>query len=111
MTDWVENRASSELPVLPPVDLPKPGSDAAIKAGCMCPVLDNAHGIGYMGVPGNWVYTMGCPFHDPEETSPKESLSAEELLEMDPWKNEPIEKRIAAGQKLRRKLEKRKETK
>lgn len=26
-----------------------PGSDAARAAGCKCPVLDNAHGKGYMG--------------------------------------------------------------
>lgn len=26
-----------------------PGSDEAVKAGCKCPVLDNAHGKGYMG--------------------------------------------------------------
>jgi hypothetical protein len=26
---------------------PTPGSDAAIKAGCTCPVLDNHHGRGF----------------------------------------------------------------
>ena len=42
-----------------------PGSDEAIKAGCSCPVLDNAHGRGYMGVAGTYVYSCGCPLHWP----------------------------------------------
>lgn len=42
-----------------------PGSDEAIKAGCTCPVLDNAHGRGYMGVAGIFVYRDGCPLHWP----------------------------------------------
>lgn len=46
-------------------ETPKPGSDAAIALGCVCPVLDNGHGKGYMGQPGIFVYTMGCPVHDP----------------------------------------------
>lgn len=55
-------------------DTPPPGSDEAIDAGCRCPVLDNAHGIGYMGVPGSYIYTIGCPVHNQayllEESSP-----------------------------------------
>lgn len=38
-----------------------PGSDAAIKNGCICPVSDNGNGQGW----GNgcfWVYT-DCPIH------------------------------------------------
>lgn len=27
--------------------LPNPGSDKAIKLGCKCPILDNAHGKGF----------------------------------------------------------------
>jgi hypothetical protein len=42
---------------------PNPGSDEAIKLGCKCPVLDNAHGRGYMGVAGTFVYVEGCPVH------------------------------------------------
>lgn len=42
---------------------PAPGSDAAIAKGCTCPVLDNAHGRGYMGNPGLYVMTEGCPLH------------------------------------------------
>lgn len=40
-----------------------PGSDEAIEAGCTCPVLDNAHGEGYMGQEGVYVYVEGCPIH------------------------------------------------
>lgn len=47
-------------------DRPNPGSDAAIALGCTCPIYDNAHGIGYMGVPGNFVFTARCPVHDPD---------------------------------------------
>ena len=43
---------------------PNPGSDAAIDAGCLCPVLDNAHGKGYMCIPGVFVYTESCPVHN-----------------------------------------------
>jgi hypothetical protein len=42
---------------------PSPGSDAAIKMGCTCPVIDNGHGRGYMGQPGIFVYIEGCPVH------------------------------------------------
>lgn len=43
---------------------PNPGSDEAIAKGCTCPVLDNAHGRGYGGRKGVYVYTVGCPVHD-----------------------------------------------
>ena len=42
---------------------PSPGSDAAIQQGCTCPVMDNAHGRGYMGVSGVYVYSGDCPLH------------------------------------------------
>lgn len=45
---------------------PNPGSDAAIEAGCTCPVLDNNHGAGVGkgadGTPLFW-YNSGCPVH------------------------------------------------
>ena len=44
---------------------PNPGSDAAIKQGCTCPVYDNARGKGIMGDGekyGYWI-TAGCPLH------------------------------------------------
>ena len=43
--------------------VPNPGSDEALRLGCKCAVLDNAHGHGYMGQPGVFVYTEGCPVH------------------------------------------------
>lgn len=46
-------------------ETPKPGSPEAVAMSCSCPILDNAHGKGYMGQPGIYVYTEGCPVHDP----------------------------------------------
>ena len=43
--------------------IPAPGSDEAIKAGCLCPVMDNGHGDGYLGQKGVYVMTEGCPLH------------------------------------------------
>jgi hypothetical protein len=46
-----------------------PGSDEAIEQGCTCPVLDNAHGRGYLGgmrsPEGNPLFVMSadCPLH------------------------------------------------
>lgn len=46
-----------------------PGSEEAIAAGCSCPVMDNAHGKGYMGGvkgdDGNTVFIVSseCPLH------------------------------------------------
>jgi hypothetical protein len=44
-----------------------PGSDEARAAGCLCPVLDNAHGRGAYGLEGGegalfWCDTR-CPLH------------------------------------------------
>ena len=38
--------------------IPTPGSDEAIKMGCTCPVMDNAHGKGFSGVTIFASYTM-----------------------------------------------------
>jgi hypothetical protein len=40
-----------------------PGSDEAIKAGCLCPCDDNAYGKGYMGMKGVFVMQANCPLH------------------------------------------------
>ncbi|MCK9524519.1 MAG: hypothetical protein M0R49_01135 [Limnochordia bacterium] len=46
-----------------------PGSDAARKMGCKCPVMDNGYGSGYMGGVRDehgeivFVYNMECPIH------------------------------------------------
>ena len=45
-------------------DRPSPGSDAAVEQGCTCPVLDNAHGKGFLwdGAKVFWI-TDSCPLH------------------------------------------------
>lgn len=43
-----------------------PGSDEAIEEGCTCPVFDNNHGRGYMGMEDVFVYNGDCPMHGPE---------------------------------------------
>lgn len=52
--------------------IPNPGSDAAIKQGCTCPVMDNAHGKGIMGDGENHGYwiTAGCPLHGESNANP-----------------------------------------
>ena len=48
----------------PPGNLiPNPGTQEAIDAGCICPVMDNHYGRGYMGIEGTFVYVVGCPVH------------------------------------------------
>ena len=42
-----------------------PGSPDAIAAGCTCPVLDNAHGLG-RGDGTFWISEL-CPLHNPVE--------------------------------------------
>ena len=45
---------------------PNPGSDAARALGCICPVMDNGQGVGFLmdGERQFWI-TCGCPVHDP----------------------------------------------
>lgn len=50
---------------------PNPGSDEALEQGCVCPVLDNGHGRGYMGQEGVFTMALGCPLHDLPEDSPE----------------------------------------
>ena len=41
-----------------------PGSPEAVKAGCLCPVIDNCRGKGYYaGLPGDFVMNEACPLH------------------------------------------------
>ena len=42
---------------------PNPGSDEAIKQGCKCPVLDNAHGRGCDWGEGIFWINELCPIH------------------------------------------------
>lgn len=45
-----------------------PGSDAAIKKGCTCPVVDNHHGNGFMWQgKKSWWIAENCPLHGWEE--------------------------------------------
>lgn len=39
-----------------------PGSKEAVTRGCMCPILDNSHGKGYMGT-DKYVIGADCPLH------------------------------------------------
>ena len=44
---------------------PNPGSDEAIRQGCICPVLDNRHGKGAFDFgDGNFWITEGCPLQN-----------------------------------------------
>lgn len=51
------------------MNTPNPGSDAAIKQGCTCPVYDNARGkdIGGNGEKHGWWITADCPLHGKKE--------------------------------------------
>jgi hypothetical protein len=41
----------------------KPGSRKAVQLGCVCPVMDNSYGGGYMGVDDVFVVRKDCPLH------------------------------------------------
>lgn len=43
------------------IDKPTPGSDAAVAAGCRCPVMDNHHGKG--NPLGQFWVNAECPLH------------------------------------------------
>lgn len=42
---------------------PSPGSDAAIAAGCACPIIDNGHGWGAWGREGQFWVVAECHLH------------------------------------------------
>lgn len=44
-------------------EAPNPGSDEALAQGCLCPILDNGHGRGYMGQEGIFAMVVDCPLH------------------------------------------------
>lgn len=48
----------------------RPGSNEALDAGCICPVLDNAHGAGYLGLGKVWVMRTDCPLHGQTAAAP-----------------------------------------
>lgn len=43
--------------------IPNPGSPAAVKAGCLCPVIDNGHGKGAGWGKGKFWINADCPLH------------------------------------------------
>lgn len=45
------------------IKIPYPGSEEAQDLGCLCPVMDNNYGEGYMGMEGVFVYSTACPLH------------------------------------------------
>ena len=47
------------------IDLMKatPGSDYAVESGCLCPVMDNCRGRGYMGIDDQFWINAQCPLH------------------------------------------------
>jgi hypothetical protein len=46
----------------------KPGSNDAVRQGCLCPIYDNAHGRGYLGTGEMFVISHMCPIHaDPAD--------------------------------------------
>ena len=56
-------------------DAPNPGTDAALKLGCTCPVIDNCYGKGYRGQEGVFAYVVSCPVHDAIAKALKKVLS------------------------------------
>ncbi len=55
---------------------PNPGSPEAMEAGCLCPVIDNHYGRGFL--PGQFVMVEGCPLHDESYQSIVVELEAED---------------------------------
>lgn len=59
-----ESTATDDSLIAPPCSRPpNPGSKEAQNMGCLCPVLDNANGKGYMCIEGIFVYREDCPIH------------------------------------------------
>lgn len=44
-----------------------PGSDAAVKLGCICPRMDNGRGDPEIGRIRGFVVVIGCPLHSPKQ--------------------------------------------
>ena len=56
-------------------DKPNPGSDEAVDAGCLCPVMDNRRGKGaYLGKNDMFWINAECPLH---AKKPKDKLRVE----------------------------------
>lgn len=57
---------------------PNPGSDIAIERGCICPILDNGHGIGtfWNGQRQFWI-NQDCPIHGDHANREKDAEKCE----------------------------------
>ena len=53
-----------------------PGSDKAIEKGCICPVVDNNYGRGYI-IPGQFVIVEDCPLHGKKNVIPEINIMKE----------------------------------
>lgn len=51
---------------------PNPGSPEAVKQGCRCPVLDNAHGRGAGWGENTFWINAGCGLHAAQKNGTKE---------------------------------------
>jgi len=51
---------------------PNPGSNAALKLGCRCAVMDNNHGKWSPYPPDGWWISENCPLHAPKGSIPRE---------------------------------------
>lgn len=61
--DWAKAaEAAKRLLDATKSDTPNPGSDEAMKMGCLCPVLDNNHGK-HLPWTGGWWVNEDCPVH------------------------------------------------
>lgn len=58
----MRGKPNKTQPLLPTLPVPAPGSRQARKAGCKCPVRDNAHGQGYEGT-GLFIVSEKCTMH------------------------------------------------
>lgn len=61
--------------------LENPGSYKAGLAGCTCPVMDNNHGNGYKNLPGVFVYSGGCKYHDEVSEAHRERKETKDELD------------------------------
>ena len=76
--------------------IPNPGTQEAIDEGCICPVMDNEYGRGYMGIEGIFVHRLDCPVHTLEfESEKKMNLSENARLKDKIGKLEAENERLA----------------
>ena len=60
---------------------PNPGSPEAVSAGCTCPVMDNAHGKGFMFCGQLAFYMAGdCPLHGDKKNYPEDKKQPEPCI-------------------------------